>query len=100
MIDSFPWEGIWSDLGEEVSTFWTFGPGEHGSRTGTYVLTVLGIILMLVALGAWVWLEERKLSAQAALLRAAGGFPAPGGVPPGPGPSQPPLAGPATDPGD
>jgi hypothetical protein len=100
VIDSFPWEGAWSDLGEEVSTFWTFGPGAEGGRTGTYVLTVLGIILMLVALGGWVWLEQRKLSAQAALLRAAGGFPAPGGVPPGPGPSQPPLAGPATDPGD
>src|ERR687898_758413 len=34
------------------------------------------------------------------LLRVAGGMPAPGGVPPGPGPSQPPLAGPSTDPGD
>ena len=100
MIDSFPWEGIWSELGEEISTFWTFGPGEDGSRTGTYVMTVLGIAAMLFALGAWVWLEERKLLAQQALLRAAGGFPAPGGVPPGPGPSQPPLAGPTTNPGD
>jgi hypothetical protein len=100
MIDSFPFEGTWADLGETIDAFWTFGPGEDDSRTGTYVLTVLGILLMVVALGAWVWLEERKLSAQAALLRAAGGMPAPGGVPPGPGPSQPPLAGPATDPGD
>jgi hypothetical protein len=100
VIDSFPYEGTWEELGDAVTTFWTFGPGQEGGRTGTYVLTVLGVLLMLVALGAWVWLEARKLDAQAALLRAAGGFPAPGGVPPGPGPSQPPLAGPTTDPGD
>ena len=62
-------------------------------------MTVLGIVLMVVSLVGWVLLEERKLAAQAALLRAAGGLPLPGGVPPGPGPSQPPLAGPSTDPG-
>ena len=93
MIDSFPFDE-WS---EDVSAFWTFGPG---SSTGTYVLTVLGIIFMLAALAGFVILEQRKLRAQAELLRAAGGVPAPGGVPPGPGPSQEPLAGPSTDPGD
>ena len=93
MIDSFPYEE-WSD---DIAAFWTFGPQ---NSTGTYVLTVLGIILMIGSLIGWVWLEDRKLAAQAALLRAAGGMPAPGGVPPGPGPSQPPLAGPATDPGE
>jgi hypothetical protein len=93
MIDSFPYEE-WSD---DIAAFWTFGPQ---NSTGTYVLTVLGIILMISSLIGWVWLEDRKLAAQAALLRAAGGMPAPGGVPPGPGPSQPPLAGPATDPGE
>jgi hypothetical protein len=55
---------------------------------------------MLSSLWYWVWLENKKVTAQAALLRAAGGLPAPGGVPPGPGPSQPPLAGPSTDPGE
>ncbi len=93
MIDSFP-SGGWS---EELDAFWTFGPG---SSTGTYVLTVLGIILMLASFIGWVMLEDRKLKAQAELLRAAGGVPAPGGIPPGPSPSQPPLAGPSTDPGD
>ncbi|MGH3032431.1 MAG: hypothetical protein ACRDNE_17045 [Gaiellaceae bacterium] len=93
MIDSFPFEE-WT---EDIAAFWTFGPG---NSTGTYILTVLGIIVMVSALIGWVWLENRKLSAQAALLRAAGGMPAPGGVPPGPGPSAPPLAGPSTDPGD
>ena len=92
MIDSFPFDE-WS---EEISAFWTFGPG---NSTGTYVLTVLGILLMVGSLIGWVLLEKRKLNAQAELLRAAGGLPAPGGVPPGPGPSQPPMAGPSTDPG-
>jgi len=93
MIDSFPFEE-WS---EDIAAFWTFWSDD---KTGTYVLTVLGCILMVGALVYWVWLENRKLAAQAALLRAAGGLPAPGGVPPGPGPSQPPLAGPSTHPGE
>ena len=92
MIDSFPFD----EWNEEIEAFWTFGPG---GSTGTYILTVLGIIVMVAALVGWVWLEHRKLSAQAALLRAAGGLPLPGGAPPGEGPSQPPLAGPSTDPG-
>jgi hypothetical protein len=92
VIDSFPYDE-WT---EDIAGFWTFGPG---NSTGTYIMTVLGIALMVVSLIGWAWLEHRKLQAQAALLRAAGGMPAPGGVPPGPGPSQPPLAGPTTDPG-
>lgn len=92
MIDSFPFE----EWGENVADFWTFGPG---NSTGTYILTVLGIVLMLAAIVGFVLLEHRKLSAQAEVLRAAGGLPAPGGPPPGPGPSQPPLACPTTDPG-
>jgi hypothetical protein len=93
VIDSFPFE----EWGEDVAAFWTFWSED---KTGTYVLTALGVIVMIVSLIGWVWLENRKLTAQAALLRAAGGLPAPGGVPPGPGPSQPPLAGPTTDPGE
>ena len=93
MIDSFPFTE-WSD---DIGAFWTFWSED---KTGTYIMTVLGIIVMLAAFVYWTWLENRKLAAQAALLRAAGGLPVPGGVPPGPGPSQPPLAGPSTEPGD
>jgi hypothetical protein len=93
VIDSFPFDE-WS---EKIGPFWTFWSED---KTGTYVLTVLGCILMVAALIYWVWLEDRKLRAQAALLRAAGGLPAPGGIPPGPGPSQPPMAGPSTHPGE
>ena len=93
MIDSFPFDE-WSD---DITAFWTFWSED---KTGTYIMTALGIIVMLAAFVYWTWLENRKLQAQAALLRAAGGMPAPGGVPPGPGPSQPPLAGPSTHPGE
>ena len=94
MIDSW---AFGDKFDETISAFWTFYSAD---KTGTYVLTVLGCILMVSALIGWVWLENRKLWAQAQLLRAAGGMPAPGGVPPGPGPSQPPFAGPSTEPGE
>ncbi len=97
MIDSFPWGREWS---ERITTFWTFGPGQDHDLLGTYILTGLGIALVIAALVYWVWLENRKLTAQADLLRAAGGLPVPGGALPGPGPSQPPLAGPTTEPGE
>ena len=84
MIDSFPFDE-WS---EDITAFWTFGPE---NSTGTYVLTVLGVIVMIVSLIGWVWLENKKLSAQAELLRGAGALP-------GPSPSLPPSA-PPTDPG-
>jgi hypothetical protein len=90
MIDSFPFDE-WTD---DIAGYWTFGPG---NSTGTYVLTVLGIALMLGALIGWVVMENKKLEAQANLLRSAGGLPVP--PPTGPGPSQPPMAGPSTDPG-
>jgi hypothetical protein len=96
VIDSFPFD----EWGEDIAGFWTFGPGDS---TGTYVLTVLGILLMLAALVGFVWLEHRKLAHQAALLRSAGDLglaPAAGGPVHGAAPSQPPLAGPSTDPGD
>ncbi|HEY7197315.1 MAG TPA: hypothetical protein VH306_09010 [Gaiellaceae bacterium] len=90
MIDSFPFD----KWGDSISAFWTFGPE---NSTGTYILTVLGIIVMVVALIWWVTLEDSKLRAQAELLRSAGGLPFPAG--PGTGPAQPPMAGPSTDPG-
>ena len=91
MIDSFPFDS-WDDV---TTTFWTFGPE---NSTGTYVLTVLGIIFMVAALVYWVWLENKKLNAQAAAPARRGGLP----------PAarrrrarfrRAPLAGPSTDPG-
>ncbi len=80
MIDSFPYDS-WLDaegnLNQEITTFWTFGPAggaEGGSLTGTFVLTALGILLMVVAMIAWCCLENRKLTQQAEQLRRGGGL--------------------------
>jgi hypothetical protein len=92
VIDSFPFDS-WEDV---TTTFWTFGPE---NCTGTYILTVLGILFMVAAIIYWVILEEQKLNAQAALLRGASGLPPASPTAPGPGFAEPPLAGPSTDPG-
>ena len=93
MIDSAPIE----KWGEKVSVFWTFGP--DGS-VGTWIMTILGIVAMVAAWIGWVWLENRKLTDQAEALRASGALPAPTRPAHGGEPSQPPLAGPSTDPGE
>jgi hypothetical protein len=72
MFDAFPYDE-WS---EDIAGFWTFGP--EGS-TGTYILTVLGIAVMLIALIGFVMLENRKLAHQQATLRASGALERPGG---------------------
>jgi hypothetical protein len=77
MFNSFPYD----EWNESVTDFWTWGG--HDSA-GTYILTVLGCILMVAALIGFVWLEKQKLERQAASLRAAGAFAA--GVPAAPQP--------------
>jgi predicted negative regulator of RcsB-dependent stress response len=67
MWNSFPYDE-WS---ETVTDFWTFGPA---NSTGTYIMTVLGCILMVASLIGWVWMEKQKLERQAAALRATGAF--------------------------
>jgi hypothetical protein len=81
MIDSFPYESWLNEAGDglntDITTFWTFGPtfgSEGGDLTGTFVLTALGILLMVAGLVYWVWLENRKLRDQAARLRQAAGL--------------------------
>jgi len=65
MFDAFPYDE-WS---EDIAGFWTFGPE---SSTGTYIMTVLGVAVMLIALIGFVVLENRKLARQQAVLRASG----------------------------
>ena len=73
MFDAFPFDS-WE---EATAEFWTFG-GE--GSTGTYILTVLGVIAMVVAFIGFVMLENRKLRHQAATLRASGALDRPAGV--------------------
>jgi hypothetical protein len=72
MFDAFPFDE-WS---EDISAFWTFGPGDS---TGTWILTVLGVAVMLVALVGFVILENRKLAHQEAILKASGALDRPAG---------------------
>jgi hypothetical protein len=78
VIDSFPYESWLNEAGDglntDITTFWTFGPAfgsEGGSLTGTFVLTGLGMLIMVVSLIWFVVLEKKKLDEQAARLRAA-----------------------------
>ena len=72
MFDSFPFDA-W---GEDVADFWAWG---GANSTGTYIMTVLGIILMVASLYGFVVLERGKLERQAAALRGAAGL---GSAPP------------------
>jgi hypothetical protein len=65
MFDTFPYDE-WS---EDIAGFWTWGPE---NSTGTYILTVLGIVVMLIAFWGFVRLENQKLARQADRLRASG----------------------------
>ena len=71
MFDAFPFDE-WS---EEITTFWTFGVE---GDTGTVILTILGVLLMLGSLIAFVRLESGKLDRQAAMLKQAMRPPPPG----------------------
>jgi hypothetical protein len=79
MIDSFPYDSWLNEAGElntDITTFWTFGPAfgsEGGDLTGTFVLTALGLLLMVASLIAWVVMEDGKLTRQAQHLRRAMG---------------------------
>jgi len=78
MFNSFPYDE-WS---ESVTDFWTWG---GANSTGTYILTVLGCILMVASIIGFFLLEKRKLEYQAAALRASGAFAASTPEPPSAG---------------
>ena len=65
MFDAFPYDA-W---GPEVADFWTFG---GANSTGTYIMTALGIILMIASLIGFVRQESLRLNEQAARLQKDG----------------------------
>ena len=65
MFDAFPYDE-WS---EEIAEFWTFG---GAGSTGTWILTILGFSVMLIAFVWFVIMENGKLEHQAQALRASG----------------------------
>ncbi len=72
MFNAFPFDE-WS---EDIAEFWTFG-GE--GSTGTWIMTVLGFAVMLIAFWGFVSLEHRKVTEQAERLKASGALNRPGG---------------------
>ena len=70
-------EGVYKAY-EKCADYFTFAPGStlgtlsDGVSTSYWVLTAIGILVMFLALIGWVVLENKKLQAQAALLRRAG----------------------------
>ena len=74
MFDAFQYD----EWGDSITTFWTFGT--EGS-TGTIIMTILGVLLMIGALIAFVRMESGKLDRQAESLRRAmaGAGPGPSG---------------------
>lgn len=74
---------------EDCTGFMTFGPGstygDEGAAAETtyYVLTWLGIVVVVLVLLAWVLYENRQLIGHVARFRGRG--PAAGGPPPQPG---------------
>lgn len=65
MFDAFPyksWDGVTGD-------FWAFG---GANSTGTYVLTALGVLLMIASLIGFVQQESRRLERQAERLKRSG----------------------------
>jgi hypothetical protein len=68
MFDAFPYDS-WEEALDDLAEFWTFG-GE--GSTGTWIMTVLGVVAMVVSFWGFVVLENRKLRRQAAKLRASG----------------------------
>jgi hypothetical protein len=65
VFDTFPFDE-WS---EDIAEFWTWGPA---NSTGTYILTALGVLLMIASLIGFVRQESRRLDEQARRLREDG----------------------------
>ena len=63
---------------EKCADFFTFAPGSTdttlatGVSTSYWILTVIGIAVMIAALVGWVVLEDRKLKRQAEYLLREG----------------------------
>ena len=64
---------------EKCTGFMTFGPGSTYGEDGSgaagayYVVTVLGILVMVAVLVYWVYWENRRLTSQRLFLRNGGG---------------------------
>ena len=81
MFNSFPH----NEWGDTVTTFWTFAGGDSiiwgQASLGTWIMIVLGFVVMLASFVWFVTLENGKLAHQAAALRATGALDRPAETP-------------------
>jgi hypothetical protein len=72
VFNAFPY----SEWGEEITAFWTFAGGDKivwgQASLGTWIIVVLGFVLMIGSFIGFVKMENGKLDHQAAALRATG----------------------------
>jgi hypothetical protein len=70
-------DGVYAPY-EKCADYFTFGPGStfgtstSGVTTSYWILTIIGIIVMIAAFVAWVMTEDRKLKQQSARLLVSG----------------------------
>jgi hypothetical protein len=85
-----PDDGTVAPYADCLNGFYTFGPGGAlnaddpqtsafwlGASNGTIILTIIGFILFLIVMVAWVKTEDTKLMNQAMRLRGSETPPAP-----------------------
>lgn len=83
---------------QDCAGFFTFGPGGTfnaddpgasafflGASAGTVLLVIIGFIVFVAVMVAWVKVEDDKLTLQAMRLRGLAPGGPPGPTPPGPG---------------
>lgn len=75
MIDAFPFDS-WDDV---TGAFWQYS---GGTGSGTWTLTIIGIIVTVAAIIGWVYMDNRMLTTHAKRLRTAGFGQAAPGAPP------------------
>ncbi|HEY7003455.1 MAG TPA: hypothetical protein VH281_04185 [Gaiellaceae bacterium] len=72
-----PADGVYKAY-EKCNDFFTLGPGStygtatDGVSTSYWILTIIGILVMIAAFVAWVTTEDRKLKQQSARLLVSG----------------------------
>ncbi len=77
--------GYWGAVGVTPEGDFELGDVVYGASTGIWVLTVLGVLVMILAFVAFVWTEHRKLMDRAHTLRAAAAPPPAAPMTPGEG---------------
>ena len=87
MIDSFPFESFFTPDGAvdpNLTAFWPYAgsPEFTDGSTGTWVITILGMVITVLAIIGWFYMDNRMLTRHAERLRAAGFGRAAGGPAP------------------